>query len=219
MATGTAWPWLETPLVRSSLVPFVALWALAASALADGGATRLQSFLNDVTSLRSEFDQVVYDDKARKIDDARGTVYLQRPGRFRWDYVEPYPQEIVGDGEKVWIYDTELEQVTVRPFDDALGDTPVMLLSSARPVTESFRVEDVEGPEGYAWVQLTPLGEQMSFTGIRLAFDGEELRVMELEDNFGQLTRLQFSRVERNPALDPGIFRFEPPAGADVLQN
>lgn len=200
-------------------IVLVALWASAASLPAGEGAQRLDAFLSDVTSLRSAFEQVVYDDKARKIDDARGMVYLQRPGRFRWDYVEPYPQEIVGDGEKVWIYDTELEQVTVRPFDDALGDTPVMLLSSVKPVSESFRVDDIEGPDGYAWVALTPLGEQMSFTGIRLAFDGEELRVMELEDNFGQLTRLEFSQVERNPKLDPGLFHFEPPAGADVFHN
>lgn len=196
---------------------FLSLWAL--SALGAGGADRLHAFLEEVQSLRSHFDQIVLDEQARKIENARGMVYIERPGRFRWDYSEPYPQEIVADGEKVWIFDSELEQVTVKPLDDALGDTPAMLLSSDRPVEQSFAIRDIDGSEGYAWVSLTPLGEQISFNEIRLAFDGEDLKIMELEDNFGQLTRLTFTELERNPSLDPGLFRFEPPPGVDVFSN
>jgi len=166
--------------VKALLLLF--LYALASPAFAGDGPERLRAFHEQVRSLRAEFQQSVFDEDARPLDDASGMVYIQRPGRFRWDYTEPYPQEIVGDGEKVWIYDSDLEQVTVRPLGDALGDTPVMLLSSDRPVEQSFDVRAIEGPDGYEWAALTPLGEQLSFTEIRLGFDGDTLRVMELTD-------------------------------------
>ena len=195
------------------------LCALAAPAFATNGLDRLHAFLDQVRSLRAEFQQSVFDEDARQLDDASGMVYIQRPGRFRWDYTDPYPQEIVGDGEKVWIYDSDLEQVTVRPLDDALGDTPVMLLSSDEPVEHSFALRAIDGPDGYDWAGLTPLGDQISFTEIRLGFDGETLRVMELTDAFGQLTRLRFAEVEHNPTLEPQLFQFTPPEGADVFSN
>jgi outer membrane lipoprotein carrier protein len=195
------------------------LYALASPAFAGDGPERLRAFHEQVRSMRAEFQQSVFDEDARPLDNASGMVYIQRPGRFRWDYTEPYPQEIVGDGEKVWIYDSDLEQVTVRPLGDALGDTPVMLLSSDRPVEQSFDVRAIEGPDGYEWAALTPLGEQLSFTEIRLGFDGDTLRVMELTDAFGQLTRLRFVNVERNPDLAPSLFLFTPPEGADIFSN
>jgi outer membrane lipoprotein carrier protein len=187
--------------------------------LAGNGPDRLRAFLEQVRTLRAEFQQSVYDEDSRLLDDARGMVYIARPGRFRWDYAEPYLQEIVGDGENVWIYDSELEQVTVRPLGDALGDTPVMLLSSDEPVESSFDVRAIAGPDGYEWVGLRPLGEQVSFTEIRLGFDGDTLRVMELTDAFGQLTRLLFANVETNLDLASSLFQFTPPEGADVFSN
>jgi outer membrane lipoprotein carrier protein len=203
--------------VRALILFF--LCALVAPAFAANGPDRLHAFLDQVRTLRAEFQQSVFDEDDRPLDDASGMVYIERPGRFRWDYSEPYAQEIVGDGEKVWIYDSELEQVTVRPLGDALGDTPVMLLSSDRPVEQSFEVRAIDGPDGYEWAGLRPLGEQMSFTEIRLGFDGETLRVMELKDAFGQLTRLRFAKVERNPTLAPSLFQFTPPDGADIFSN
>ena len=195
------------------------LCALAAPTFASSGPERLHAFLDQFRSLRAEFQQSVFDEDARQLDDASGMVYIERPGRFRWDYTKPYLQEIVGDGEKVWIYDSELEQVMVRPLGDALGDTPVMLLSSDEPVENSFQVRAIDGPDGYDWAGLTPLGEQVNFTEIRLGFDGDTLRVMELTDAFGQLTRLRFAEVERNPDLEPQLFQFTPPEGADVFGN
>ena len=197
----------------------VLLSALTAHAYAADGPARLDAFLDEVQSLRADFEQNVYDEDARPLDASSGKVYIARPGRFRWDYTEPYPQEIVGDGEKVWVYDSELEQVTVRPLGDALGDTPVMLLSSDQPVEHSFEVRAIAGPDGYDWAELTPLGDQVSFKRIRLGFDAQTLAVMELEDAFGQLTRLRFADLERNPELDPALFEFTPPEGADVFSN
>ena len=210
-------PIRHSPIVKS--LACVLLCALAPAALAVDGAERLRAFLDQVDSLRAEFEQRVFDEAGEPLDAARGRVYIARPGRFRWDYTEPYHQEIVGDGEQVWLYDSELEQVTVRPLGDALGDTPVMLLSSDEPLEHSFEVRSVEGGDGYAWAELTPLGSEVSFTRIRLGFDGETLRVMELKDAFGQLTRLEFSAVERNPSLEPGLFTFTPPPGADVFRD
>jgi len=198
---------------------FGLLCALAAPSFAANGPERLHAFLDQVRSLRAEFQQSVFDEEGGKIDDASGVVYIARPGRFRWDYTAPYAQEIVGDGDKVWVYDSELEQVTVRALGEALGDTPVMLLSSDQPVEQSFKVRAIEGPDGYDWVGLSPLGDQVSFTEIRLGFEGETLRVMELKDAFGQLTRLRFANVERNPSLEPSLFQFTPPKGADVFSN
>jgi len=140
-------------------ITLVFLCALAVPSLAANGPDRLRAFLEQVRTLRAEFQQSIYDEDARLLDEARGMVYIARPGRFRWDYAEPYLQEIVGDGEKVWIYDSELEQVTVRPLGDALGDTPVMLLSSDEPVENRFEVRAIDGPEGFEWVGLRPLGE------------------------------------------------------------
>lgn len=197
----------------------VVLSALAATAVAADGRERLNAFFDEVRTLRADFQQNVFDEDNRELDSARGKVYIARPGRFRWDYSEPYVQEIVGDGEKVWIYDSELEQVTVRPLGDALGDTPVMLLSSEEPVEQSFEVHPVDGPDGFAWVMLIPRGDQVSFTEIRLAFDADTLRMMELTDAFGQLTRLRFEALERNPDLEPALFQFTPPEGADVFSN
>lgn len=195
------------------------LCTLVTPALAGDGPDSLRAFLDQVRSLRAEFQQSVFDEDDRPLDDAGGMVYIQRPGRFRWDYTEPYPQEIVGDGEKVWIYDSDLDQVTVRPLGDALGDTPVMLLSSDQPVEQSFDVRAIDGPDGYAWAALKPLGDEVSFTEIRLGFEGDTLRVMELKDAFGQLTRLRFVNVERNPVLAPSLFQFTPPEGADIFSN
>ena len=188
-----------------------------------GGLARLEAFMDRMRSLEASFRQTVYDESARKVDEASGKLYLQRPGRFRWDYVEPYRQEIVGDGDKVWIYDADLQQVTVRAFDEALGDTPASLLSSDAPLAERFEMTDVDGPDGLEWVALKPKageggqGAQTSYADIRLGFEGDVLRAMELEDNFGQTTRLDFIDVERNPELDDALFRFEPPPGADVI--
>jgi len=195
------------------------LCVLTPAAFAADGPERLRAFLDEVHALRAHFEQNLFDEAGQPLDAARGKVYIARPGRFRWDYTEPYPQEIVGDGEQVWIYDSELEQVTVRPLGDALGDTPVMLLSSDEPLEHSFEVRAVEGPGGYAWAELTPLASEVSFTRIRLGFEGETLRVMELRDAFGQLTRLEFSDVERNPILEPSLFTFTPPQGADVFKD
>jgi len=197
--------------VLLALVPFFAPRAET------GSSQRLDDFLARTHSLRADFIQDVYDDHGRRIEESRGTMYLQRPDRFRWDYSQPYPQIIVGDGKRVWIYDKELEQVTVKPMQNTLTGTPAELLSTTRPLEESFHVRDAGTAEGLEWVELTPKQPEASFSEVRLGFEGDALRRMQLKDSFGQTTRIEFSDVSRNPHLDPDLFTFTPPAGADVV--
>ena len=208
----------------------VALTLLAATAFVPGFATaapasleRLDRFLGEVQTLSGGFRQTLYDDSDRALETSAGEVHLERSaphGRFRWRYTEPYPQLIVGDGQQVWVYDPDLEQVTVRPLDSALGDTPAALLAGNADITDRFELRDLGEREGVAWVSLTPLaGPEGGFQSMALGFSGEALAAMELVDAFGQRTVLEFGTLTRNAPIDDAMFRFEPPAGADVLRE
>ena len=185
------------------------------AAFADA-AGRLDDYLSGLGTVSSRFEQRLFDEQRKLIERARGTVLIDRPGRFRFDYTDP-PQLIVGDGAKVWIHDPDLAQVTVRDVDTALGSTPAVLLTTGRPVEEQFRVEALDAGTGFDAFALEPKAEDASFTRIRLAFAGGELRRMELLDQFGQTTLITFTDVRRQPAVPPGAFTFTPPAGADVI--
>ena len=190
-----------------------------ASAGGDSGPERLHTFLAEVQSLRSTFAQHLFDENMRLLEEATGVMSLHRPGRFRWTYESPYPQEIVGDGERVWIYDVELEQVTVSSLDETLGDSPAALLSTDRGVEKSFEIRDLGAQGELAWVELRSRSTHASFSAIRLGFDARTLSMMELVDSFGQLTQIRFLDVEVNPALDASQFQFSPPPGTDVIER
>lgn len=186
-----------------------------ASALADA-AQRLDAYLSGLDTVSSQFEQRLFDEHRTLLEQAEGTVLIDRPGRFRFDYTDP-PQLIVGDGTRVWIYDPELAQVTVRDVDAALGSTPAALLTADRPVEEEFRVEALDVGANVDVFALEPKSEDASFTRIRLAFAGGELRRMELVDQFGQTTLLTFRGPRRQPVIPAGAFTFTPPAGVDVI--
>jgi outer membrane lipoprotein carrier protein len=198
----------------------VALSAVGYTGTADASAVeQLRAFLDEVDSLEARFEQSLYDEKRKLLESSGGTFYLQRPDRFRWSYSEPYPQEIVADGKRLWVYDSELAQVIVKPLDEALGNTPSLLLSSREPLDASFVLSEAGQAEGLDWVKLTPKGAESSFVELRLGLAGGELKTMELEDSFGQTTRLQFSDTLINPSLDPALFRFTLPTGVDVISD
>lgn len=202
------------------LLAAAALAALVAVPFAAdaAGIDKLRQFIEATRSARSEFSQTVVDGRGRKIQDAAGTMEFERPGRFRWTYARPYDQLIVGDGEKVWIYDRELKQVTVRPLDQALGSTPAALLAGSNDIEQAFTLSESGAEGGLEWVDAVPKNRDTTFDRVRLGFDERaELRAMELTDSFGQTTRLTFAGFERNPALDASRFRFTPPPGADVI--
>lgn len=208
--------------MNTSVRAAIAAWLLilASTASAGPGRERLDAFLQGLTSLEARFRQVLLDEHGKAVDESTGTVYLQRPGRFRWDYRAPFPQLIIADGERLWLYDPGLEQVTVRAQAQALGSTPAALLASTQPVDQEFEVSELDGrDDGNAWLALTPRDAASNFERIRIGFSEQGLHAMELRDSFGQTTRIEFSDIRRNPELDAALFRFQPPPGVDVIQG
>lgn len=197
----------------------LAAWLLAPGGVSASGMDQLNVFLKGLKTLKADFHQSLYDENLSPLEDSRGTFLLSRPDRFRWDYRQPEAQLIVADGEKVWIYDRDLSQVTVRDMGAALGATPAMLLSSDRPVDENFEVSELQSSGGLEWIGLKPRLSDTGFSHVRLGLARNVLELMELIDSFGQLTRIQFSNIERNPRIDPGAFQFDPPKGVDIIRD
>ena len=181
------------------------------------GRKRVESYLNSLQGLQAEFHQVLTDRSGRAIDEASGVLAISRPNRFRWDYREPYEQVIVADGSRIWLYDTDLAQVTVRKLDDTLSATPAMLLSGEGNLDENFTVTAVENDATIQWVEMEPKRTDTDFKSVRLGFEGTTLKHMQLADKLGQTTRLTFTNVEHNPVLDPSRFTFTVPPGVDVI--
>ncbi|MCK6405153.1 MAG: outer membrane lipoprotein chaperone LolA [Rhodocyclaceae bacterium] len=195
-----------------------ALALVTVSARADA-VDRLRAFLETTKLLRADFTQTVMPKNGRKPQFSSGSMAIARPHKFRWQIEKPYPQLIVGDGEKVWLHDPELNQVTVKKQGAALAGSPAALLAGEgiAVLEKSFVLKDAGLQDGLEWLDATPKNTDSGFEKVRIGFAGAELRAMELTDSFGQQTSLQFSKVEKNPALAASTFRFVPPKGADVL--
>jgi outer membrane lipoprotein carrier protein len=178
---------------------------------------RFKTFLRDTQSARAEFEQKVYGRDGKLTQESSGSFVFQRPGRFRWNYAKPVYQLIVGDGERVWIYDRDLNQVTVRKLSRALGSTPAALLAGASDVEKAFELRDAGSRDGLEWMEARPKEREAGFEVVRMGFGAQGVQAMELVDHFGHTTRLRFDKLQRNPKIDPAEFRFQPPKGADVL--
>ena len=181
------------------------------------GVERFREYLRSTQTAQADFEQQVFDRDRKLVQRSRGSFTLQRPGRFRWSYAQPYAQLIVGDGRRVWIYDEDLNQVTVRAMAKALGSTPAALLAGAADVERAFELSDAGTREGLEWVEAKPREREAGFERIRLGLGTVGVQAMELTDHFGQTTLLRFTNIARNPRVDPDAFRFIPPKGADVL--
>lgn len=199
-----------------SSILFAVLFALPIVALASSVDT-LKQFVRGTQSARAQFNQSVLDKNRVTVQEASGTMQFSRPGKFRWDYVKPYQQQLVGDGSKLWIYDAELEQVTVRKLDQALGSSPAALLAGNNEIEKNFVLKDVGTSNGLNWLEATPKGKETNFEMVRMGFNAKDLKVMELRDYFGQTTVIRFSQMEKNPRLSTELFKFTPPKGADVI--
>lgn len=193
------------------------LAAVLAQAVHAGGIDRLNAFMTGTQSARSEFTQRIVDKTGKVVQESRGTFEFARPGKFRWNYVKPYAQVIVGDGAKVWVHDPDLNQVTVRKIGNALGATPAALLAGNNDAMKSFELKDEGAKDGLEWVLAVPRDKEGGFERIRLGFSATGIEAMELTDSFGRLTRLQFVGMQQNPRLDANTFQFTPPKGADVI--
>ncbi len=199
-------------------VSAVALLLLCATplALAQNAIDQFRAFVQSTKSGRAAFTQVVTDSRGKVGEPSRGTLQFERPGKFRWVYDKP-AQIIVGDGKKVWVFDQDLNQVSVRPLDAAFSSTPAALLAGRAEIDTAFTLIAAADAAGMSWVIAEPRKKDAGVESIRLGFSGAELRAMELSDAFGNKTRITLERMERNPRIDARQFTFVPPKGADVV--
>ena len=177
----------------------------------------LRTFVRESQTVRAQFSQTVLDRNGRNTSQASGVMAFSRPGKFRWTYDKPYEQVIVGDGVKLWIYDKDLNQVSVRKLDEALGSSPAALLAGNNEIERFFTLKDVGSRDGLDWLEASPKSSDTMFAAVRMGFSGDTLKQMELKDSFGQTTIIRFDKLERNPKLPSNQFKFAPPKGADVI--
>ena len=182
-------------------------------------AQTLQMRFSGLDSFSAEFTQKLFDADQVLQEETSGVLRVQRPNRFNLEYLQPYYQLYVADGKDLYFYDKDLEQVTVKAQQGMLENTPAMLLSNPGKLDQLYHVKPQGEEAGLFWYELTPKQDGGSFERINLAFKNNELRIMELEDSFKQTTRLMFKGIQRNPDLDPKLFRFTPPKGVDVIRQ
>ena len=180
---------------------------------------KLEGFIARAKNLQAEFTQTSLDESGNTMHTSHGVFYLQQPGKFRWNYKQPYAQQIVSKDGKVWFYDADLEQVIIKKIDQSIGDTPALLLSGSVNLTEKYSITSQGGKQGVLWIKLTPKSTQSSFKHILVGLKNDVLYGMELSDNFGQLTQIIFSDVKVPAKLEPGLFDFVAPEGTDVFEG
>ncbi len=204
---------------------YITFWSLLSFSLlntcvaAEQPIQQFKAFIAKVNTLTADVKQVSLDQAGRPAQTSYGQFYLQRPGRFRWDYHKPFVQQIVANSDKVWFYDADLEQVTVKKMDQSLGSTPALLLSGGVSLEENFVIQKQGENEGLQWIKLLPKDESGGFKYILIGMENGKLGGMELNDNFGQLTRIYFSNLKLNVAIKPEVFEFKAPKGVDVFAD
>ena len=189
-----------------------------ACAVADG-YERLDRFFEKVTTFKASFIQVVLDENLLALEETSGLLWIARPGRFRWDYESVHRQSIVADGEVLWLYDVELEQVTRRAQESAIGQTPAVLLSGGQQYRKDYDVTILGRQGAVNWISLVPKFSDGSFAEIQLGFEGETLRLIQLLDELNQITRVTLANVVENEPIPDSVFRFIPPTGVDVISD
>lgn len=204
-----------------SILLVLSLGLLSATAvLAEETAhQQLKAFLQKASTLEAHFVQVQYDERENPGKRSEGRFFLQRPGKFRWNYEKPHHQQIVAAEDKVWFYDVDLEQVTSRKLDAAIGSTPALLLTGNLPLEANFTIESQRNEEGIAIIKLVPKSEEGGFRYVQIGLEKGQLVGMELSDNFGQLTRIYFDQIKIGVRLDPQTFQFKPPPNVDVFED
>lgn len=192
------------------------LLALPLAAQADG-VSSLKKFYDGTHAVKADFHQIVTDKQGQKIQEVFGTMQLKRPNKFKWDYNKPYEQQIVSDGKQVWLYDTELAQVSVRELSKALGSSPAALLAGDDSLEKNFRLVNAFRKDGLDWVSTNPKDSDTGFNKISLGFKNDVIQEMDMIDSFGHQTKIVFSNVVHNPVIEPKTFLFQPPKGVDVV--
>jgi len=181
------------------------------------GFDQLDRFFEEVSTLKASFTQVILDENLLALEESSGLLWIARPGRFRWDYDSVHSQTIVADGEVLWVYDVELEQVTRRGQETAIGQTPAVLLSGGQQYRKDYKVTVLGRQGAVNWISLVPKLSDGSFAEIQLGFEGDTLRLIQLLDELNQITRVTLSDVVENEPIPDSVFQFIPPAGVDVI--
>lgn len=203
-------------LRRVTFALVLAVGALAAARASP--ASDVERYLAGLSSWSADFTQTIEDGQGKVLRSASGKFYLQRPGKFRWDYAAPSQQLVLGDGQEIWFYDKDLQQANVRRMDATLASTPAVLLSGTGSVAEQFDIKALPDEGGLRWFQLLPKHPDTDFQLVRIGFDKDgELASMFLADKLNQITQLTFTHPLRNPKLIPDLFTFSPPPGVDVI--
>lgn len=183
----------------------------------DAAVATLEQFIQSLEAFEATFEQTLYSETGEALKSSTGSIQLKRPARFIWTYAEPEPQQIIADGTRVWLYDPDLEQVTVNEIDDRINGTPLQFLMSADPLSQGFKIESLGKTEGIDWFALEPLTEASDFEQVFIGLQGNALAAMELRDSFGQATQIVLDNFSKDVDLDDSIFDFVVPEGVDVI--
>lgn len=205
---------------QSSLIiaaTLLALGAHAAEPVTDDGEALVNGFVNEVVTFAADFEQSLIDPDGRLLEKTSGTLEIQRPGRFRWVYEDPYEQWLVADGANIWSYDVDLEQVTVKPQAEALANTPALLLGGSGEAMDQFEHAGSYTDSGITWVRLVPTDTESGFRGVELGFGKTALSRMVFLDNLEQTTVVVLNNVVVNEPIDASHFQFAVPDGVDVV--
>lgn len=201
---------------KFSLLTAFLLYTTSAGA---NGIDALKAFIADTQTAQANFTQTVQDKNGNTKQQTSGTMAFSRPGKFRWSYQKPFEQIIVGDGAKIYLYDVDLEQVTIKQLGQALGSSPAALLAGDNEIEKFYTLADAGSRDGLTWLTATPRDKDSSFNQIQMGFNQRTLAEMKIRDNFGLTTVLKLSQLQRNPRLPASTFKFTPPAGVDVISD
>lgn len=206
----------------TTLLLLAAVWFGPGAGANEAARQDLKRFFDTVTAFQARFQQTLLDEDGEVLERSDGEMWIVRPGRFRWNYAPPVEQELVSDGTRVWIYDADLEQVTVRAIDNTLGRTPAILLAGQTDLEEQFTIEPTAEDEADAeanMLVLTPKAEDAQFTKVKIGFIDQVLSVLEFTDSLGQITQIELIEGVENPLLNPDLFSFKVPQGVDVVDE
>ncbi len=206
---------LKSTIAAASLI--CAAVVLPAALSIASPMSEVEKYLSGLATWSADFKQTIDDGHGNVARSAAGKLYLQKPGKFRWDYTEPSEQLILADGKQIWFYDKDLQQANVRSMDASLANTPAVLLSGGGSLSSQFDVTALPPSEGLEWYQLIPKHPDTDFQLVRIGFRNGDLAAMFLADKLNQVTQLTFTNSKRNAKFPPDLFTFVPPPGVDVI--
>lgn len=189
------------------------------SVFAEDIADPLKNFLSDFNSLESNFIQQLINENGDVLEKTEGVLRLQQPGKFNWSYETPYAQKIISNGDVIWIFDEDLDQLTIKKIGDSLDETPAGIILGNNDISEHFVQLNMGVIEGYNWIDLTPKNHEAQYSNVRIGFNNAQLGMMIIQDSLGQTTRIDFIDVKKNANFSPDVFEFEVPDDVDIIDE